>query len=89
MWVLVYFPSKESRLNQRTGMPLCSENFGTLKNPVTLCEYDFVLIPDMGHRAAEECPRPPTVVVLGCRRGVILASLRWFMFRIMGTLEGV
>jgi hypothetical protein len=28
----------------------CSENFGFLKNPVTLCEYVFVLIPEWSKR---------------------------------------
>ena len=39
-------------------MSSCSEKIGFFKNPVMLCEYDYVnLIPGVGYEAASDCPQ--------------------------------
>ena len=55
---------------------LCSDSFGFLKNPVTLCGYVFVLIPCVRYGAASDCPQLLTMIVLCYRRSVIFASFR-------------
>jgi hypothetical protein len=69
-----------------------SENFCFFKNPITLCEYVFILILGVGYGTvpyASDCPQQLTVIVSYSRRGVIFAGCRWFMFGILGTLEKV
>lgn len=43
-------------------MSCYSEKFGFFKNPVMLCEYDFVLVPGVGYGAALDCPQRLTMI---------------------------
>jgi hypothetical protein len=62
-------------------------NFGFLKNPIMLCEYVFVLIPDVGYGAASDCPHHLTVICLLLWQGCDSACWKEFIFGILGSHE--